>query len=88
MLVDSGEVLRVENLLSDNPIDGAGDRVPRGTVVLFPISALVGVLLNDKEVVDGELGMFIYSGHLLPLPCLWWPSGLELWWSLCFWQQE
>lgn len=61
MLVDSGEVLRVENLLSDNSINGAGDKLPRGTVLLFPISARVGVLLSDNEVVAGELGVF----HLL-----------------------
>lgn len=57
MFVDSGEVLRGGNLLSDNSINGAGDKVPRGIVVLSPISALVGVLLSDREVMEGELGM-------------------------------
>lgn len=47
--VDSGEVLRVESLLSDSSVDGAGDRVPRGTVVLPPVAALVRILVTRKS---------------------------------------
>lgn len=62
MFIDSGEVLRGGNLLSHNSINGAGDKVPRGIVVLSPVSALVGVLLSDREVMEGELGMFHLRG--------------------------
>lgn len=62
MFVDSGEVLSGGNLLSNNSVDGAGDKGPRGAVVFFPLSAPVGVLLSDREVMEGELGLFHLGG--------------------------
>lgn len=60
MLVESGEGLRVETLLSENSINGAGDKGLRGRAVLLSVSAL-GILLSDKEGLDSKVAM----SHLL-----------------------
>lgn len=56
MLVESGEGLRVETVLSENSITGAGDKGLRGRAVLLSVSAL-GILLSDKAGMDGKVAL-------------------------------